>query len=592
MAYNIVKLEDVSWKETHRPVDPGHVKELAASIREVGLLEAIDVVDLGGGKFLGIAGRHRFEAVKSLGEATIDAHVLDVDEEGQRIARFHENAKRRDLDPIQRARAIRDYLDFRRAKDPSVTQDDVAKELQVSPAELSNTLLLLRQEVHVQKLVEDGQLAPGHIEHAVAPLRAKLEDTAKAYGYPEKEAAKWAEELTVRFAHDAAKERLDVRTAKDDAGDFYSRAKGQLEKARLEEVVKKAKVKRCPGCREDSYNATPAGFQEIGGRVVLLDGKVQYGRGHKWFADSGEFYLTPGEKKEAERQAAQEAKQRKAVRKEAAKGRKDEPATVREYAVAFLRAPIEKWAKALQEAAVGAGGSVSGIVVDPLRVTMESKKIPVAHKSKDDFAGLDVPVFLSPVEVPDGNGGTFLTRAQIGAFASSSYQDNVVEEPEDVKLVRKMKAELLAFQQMAIGTKQGENEMMPANLGGFLLGERVTIAQADTVSYNGKTGAILAFDVETEVRMTKWDHRPVLDEEPAIRGGKSLLAVLNFALAGKRHKVSALGKLTRWSCAKCAGKAVVQVLDGKDGRICVDCGKPEKTCSCEKKGKAPKGRGK
>lgn len=511
MAYNTVKLEDVTWKESDRPVDPGHVKGLAASIEEVGLLEPIDVVDLGGGKYLGVAGRHRFEAVKSLGEKTIEAHVLDVDEEGQRIARFHENVKRADLNPLQRARAIRDYMEFRRSKDPNAKQEDVAKELQVSAAELSNTLRVLKMDVHIQKLLEDRQIAPGHIEHVLGPLEDKL-----------------PQEKLVRFAHDIARERLDVRTAKEQAKYVLQRHEGEVHRAKLDEMLKKAKARECPSSSHRSYRPGPDAFAEIQGRVVLSH--ESYGEpGHKWFADTGEFYLTPAETKELERRKTERERNAKLAAKAKGKDAEKREKTVRDFAVFFSRAPLAKWAQALLDAAkenlrdLSLGDYRSGGAL-ALGNAHSIKLDGFPTMPKQEYGG-ELPVFLSAVEVPDGNAGKFLTRVQVGELRSTpSDQDNVAEGPM-VSKIRKAREDLLAWQAKHVGVKQEVNDLWPSEIGGFKLGEKVRLGKTDWSSYVGKQGAVLAFDAED--------------------GGKSLAAVLDIAAAHKVHDIRGLEKLTK-----------------------------------------------
>ena len=174
MTTKTVNVNDIVWKESGRDVDKAHVKELAASIKEVGLVSPIAVVDLGDGTYEGRAGRHRYEAVKSLGEKAIDVQVLDLDAVGQRLARIEENLRRKDLNPIERAREFAGFLELRRAKDPQVTQADVAKDLHVSAPELSNTLMLLDQPPAFQAHVAAGTLTPGHVEHAIAPFTRAL----------------------------------------------------------------------------------------------------------------------------------------------------------------------------------------------------------------------------------------------------------------------------------------------------------------------------------------------------------------------------------------------------------------------------------
>jgi hypothetical protein len=59
----------------------------------------------------------------------------------------------------------------------------------------------------------------------------------------------------------------------------------------LPQVLRGAKVPRCPRCTSDGL-AAPLDFLEVQGRVVFQDSQTY--RGHWWFADTGEPYTPPG----------------------------------------------------------------------------------------------------------------------------------------------------------------------------------------------------------------------------------------------------------------------------------------------------------
>ena len=90
-----------------RQLRPDAVSELAASIRETGLLQAISVRSTGAGRYALIFGRHRLEAVRRIGSATIRARILkgitDMVAEMQEI---DENLVRADLSPAEHAMHI------------------------------------------------------------------------------------------------------------------------------------------------------------------------------------------------------------------------------------------------------------------------------------------------------------------------------------------------------------------------------------------------------------------------------------------------------------------------------------------------------
>lgn len=91
--------------ERHRPLDAGHVKELAKSIAEVGLMNPITVNEEDGTLVL-IAGLHRLRACESLGYTEIAAHVLDLDALGVELAEIDENLLHHELTALERSQHL------------------------------------------------------------------------------------------------------------------------------------------------------------------------------------------------------------------------------------------------------------------------------------------------------------------------------------------------------------------------------------------------------------------------------------------------------------------------------------------------------
>jgi ParB/RepB/Spo0J family partition protein len=509
-----VRVKDIDVSGTIR-TDLGDLDGLAASLKEHGLIEPI-VVRPEGEKFVLVAGQRRLAAAKKAGFEEIRAEVREMSTDEARAVQLAENVHRKDLNPIERAKAVQAYLEVRRAADPTMKSEAIAKELKISGSEVSNTLMLLKQDPNIQKLVEEGKLTPGHIEHVIAPLKDQLPADKLAH-----------------FAFELAKGHVDIRTAKDQAKYVLARHKGDLEKEQLAELVKKAKVKTCSRCT--GWNANPHAYLTIGGRVVLVDSRGY--EEHKWFADTGEFYMTPSERKWAEEEAAILAKQDKIAAKARKKEKRPALKVAREYAVFFSRAKIEEWSRAILEAGIQAGVADArlnngrsddynryyGNRVDGLAVGL--KKIP----------GLPTILALEPLELVDGKGGKFHTRVTVGSFLSSPSQRDNIGEGRDAATVRKERAQVLAFQRTKVRVKQADDDLWPVTLGGFQLGEKVRLGpKAEWSSYVGKQGVILAFDA---VRF--------LADAPS--GGKDVDAavILDIAPAHKIHWLASAAKLEK-----------------------------------------------
>lgn len=137
--------------------DEEELNELAASIREVGLLQPVVVRELGGGRFELVAGERRLRAVRQLGMPTIAAIVRDTGDSDLLREALIENIHRTQLNPLEEAAAYRQLLD-----DFGVTQEELASRLGRSRPTISNALRLLTLPPDVQRRVAAGVLSGGH----------------------------------------------------------------------------------------------------------------------------------------------------------------------------------------------------------------------------------------------------------------------------------------------------------------------------------------------------------------------------------------------------------------------------------------------
>ncbi len=98
---------DVDPTQPRTEFDAERLAELAASIKEHGLISPILVRLLPGGSYRLVAGERRLRASKLLGRTTIPA-VLDQEEEGKEVLskQLVENLQRTDLSPLERSDAI------------------------------------------------------------------------------------------------------------------------------------------------------------------------------------------------------------------------------------------------------------------------------------------------------------------------------------------------------------------------------------------------------------------------------------------------------------------------------------------------------
>ena len=143
-------------KQPRTHFDEETIDSLAASIREVGVLQPIVVRRAQGGYEL-IAGERRLRAAKKAGLATIPAVVRDSEDADTLREAIIENIHREDLGPIELAEAFRSLLD-----DLGLKQETLAERLGVSRSHIANTIRLLQLSPAVQQLLADGKITAGH----------------------------------------------------------------------------------------------------------------------------------------------------------------------------------------------------------------------------------------------------------------------------------------------------------------------------------------------------------------------------------------------------------------------------------------------
>jgi ParB family chromosome partitioning protein len=131
--------------------------ELAASIREAGVIQPILVRPAAEGRYQLIAGQRRVLASKLAGKTTIPAVVAVLNDAQALEATIIENLQRADLSPIEQAHAF-----DRLGREFQMTQEQMAIRTGKDRATVANFLRLLRLPADLQVHVADGSLSFGH----------------------------------------------------------------------------------------------------------------------------------------------------------------------------------------------------------------------------------------------------------------------------------------------------------------------------------------------------------------------------------------------------------------------------------------------
>jgi len=145
-------------------MDEAALQELAASIRQHGLMQPILVRPIEAGRFEIIAGERRFRAAPLAGLDEVPVIVRDVNDQNALAMALIENIQREDLNPLEEAQAIRRLID-----EFAYTHEQASEAIGRSRSATSNLLRLLNLAPPVQTMLLAGDLEMGHAR-ALLPL--------------------------------------------------------------------------------------------------------------------------------------------------------------------------------------------------------------------------------------------------------------------------------------------------------------------------------------------------------------------------------------------------------------------------------------
>lgn len=144
--------------------DEAELDELAASIRDRGLVQPLVVTPAGDGTYTIVAGERRFRAARRAGLESVPVVVRAVGGEGELLElALVENLQRADLNALEEAEAYR-LMQERFG----LSQEEIAARVGKGRATVSNALRLLRLPAEIQDLVRSGQLSAGQARPLVA----------------------------------------------------------------------------------------------------------------------------------------------------------------------------------------------------------------------------------------------------------------------------------------------------------------------------------------------------------------------------------------------------------------------------------------
>ncbi len=158
---NIVELDldniDMNPFQPRTSFNEETLRELASSIRELGVIQPITVRKMAFDKYQLVSGERRFRASKLVGNTTIPAYIRIANDQESLEMALVENIQRQDLDPIEIALSYQRLID-----EINLTQEEMSERVGKNRSTIANYLRLLKLDPIVQTGMRDGFLSMGH----------------------------------------------------------------------------------------------------------------------------------------------------------------------------------------------------------------------------------------------------------------------------------------------------------------------------------------------------------------------------------------------------------------------------------------------
>lgn len=194
--------------------DPAQLEELAASVREHGVIQPLVVAQSGApGRYVLIAGERRLEAAKIAGLPTVPALIREATDQQMLELALIENLQRADLGPLEAALAYKHL-----SEDFKLSHEEIAARVGKKRATVTNTLRLLKLPQRILDSLANDQIVEGHARALLSLSNAQAQLAAFNTIIGKGLTVRQAEELVRQMqGHKAPRPPRPARHAETDA---------------------------------------------------------------------------------------------------------------------------------------------------------------------------------------------------------------------------------------------------------------------------------------------------------------------------------------------------------------------------------------
>src|SRR5215211_4999387 len=166
-----VELIQRNPRQPRENFDFEELENLAASIREHGVIQPLIVSPDKNGTYTLIAGERRLQASRRAGLQTVPVVIRHATDQQLLELALIENVQRADLNPIEEAEAYESL-----AKEFRMSHETIAARVGKSRVAVTNTMRLLDASVAVKQALVDGRITEGHARALLALSTAKAQE--------------------------------------------------------------------------------------------------------------------------------------------------------------------------------------------------------------------------------------------------------------------------------------------------------------------------------------------------------------------------------------------------------------------------------
>tara|TARA_R100001369_G_scaffold92719_1_gene139336 strand:- start:1561 stop:2463 length:903 start_codon:yes stop_codon:yes gene_type:complete len=262
---NIVELEletiEVNPFQPRTSFNEETLRELASSIKELGVIQPITVRKLGFNKYQLVSGERRYRASKLIGLERIPAYIRIANDQESLEMALVENIQRQDLDPIEIALSYQRLIE-----EIEITQEELSDRVGKNRSTIANYLRLLKLDPIIQTGMRDGFISMGHgralinvddadhqldIYEKILSNKLSVRDTealVRTYKSGDEKQSKPAKKATPQFANKGRKEledlletKVNVKVSKSGKGQLVVPFKNKEDFLRILKLLKSEK---------------------------------------------------------------------------------------------------------------------------------------------------------------------------------------------------------------------------------------------------------------------------------------------------------------------------------------------------------------